>query len=88
MASAVLAQFGAKIFHKNIPGYAPPNPVYESYMDKEGEEKTRKVWADLLRLIHRWLNGGSIAPEKHPRRFVQAGHPDPAERQGQGPQAR
>jgi len=48
MASAVLAQFGARIFHKNIPGYAPLDPVYETYMDKDGEEKTRKVRAVLL----------------------------------------
>jgi len=54
MASMVLAQAGARLFHKNIPGYAPPDPVYETYMDKEGEENTRKVWADLLRL-HRPL---------------------------------
>lgn len=50
MASMVLAQAGARLFHKNIPGYAPPDPIYETYMDKDGEEKTRKVWSDLLRL--------------------------------------
>lgn len=43
MASMILAQTGAKLFHKNIPGYALPDPVYEAYMDKDGEEKTRKV---------------------------------------------
>jgi len=42
MASMVLAQAGAKLFHKNIPGYAPPDPVYETYMGKDGGEKTRK----------------------------------------------
>ena len=40
MASMVLAQAGARLFHKNIPGYAPPDPVYETYMDKDGDGKT------------------------------------------------
>lgn len=38
----ILAQAGARIFHKNIPGYAPPDPIYETYMEKDGEEKQRK----------------------------------------------
>jgi len=42
MASMILAQAGARIFHKNIPGYAPPDPIYETYMEKDGEEKQRK----------------------------------------------
>ena len=50
MASMVVAQAGARLFHKKIPGYAPPDPVYETYMDKDGEEKTRKVRLDPLRL--------------------------------------
>lgn len=42
MASMLLAQAGAKLFHKNIPGYAPPDPIYETYIDDDGEEKRRK----------------------------------------------
>ena len=53
MASMFLAQAGAKLFNRNIPGYAPPDPVYETYMDKDGEEKTRKVWLGPLRLYPR-----------------------------------
>jgi hypothetical protein len=87
MASMFLAQAGAKLFHKNIPGYALPDPVYETYMDKDGEEKTRKVWPDLLRLHPRLAEQGFVAPERYPCRLVQAGHPDLAERQEQGPQA-
>ena len=50
MASMFVAQFGAKLFHKNIPGYMPPDPVYETFVDKDGEEKTRIVWLNPLRL--------------------------------------
>jgi len=38
----VLTQAGAKLFHKNIPGYEPQDPLYETYVDEDGEEKTRK----------------------------------------------
>lgn len=49
MASMVLAQAGAKLFHKNIPGYAPPDPIYETHKDKDGEDGTQKVRTDPLR---------------------------------------
>jgi len=87
MASMFIAQAGAKLFHKNIPGYAPPDPVYETYTDKGGEEKTRMVRLDSLRLYPRLADRGFATPERDPCRIVQAGHPDPEERPGQGPQA-
>lgn len=40
---------GAKLFHKNIPGYVPPEPVYDPSTDEAGEEKRRKVRVSLLR---------------------------------------
>ena len=51
MASMFVAQAGARLFHKNIPGYAPPDPVYETFVDKDGEEKTRIVRPDPLRFV-------------------------------------
>lgn len=32
-----------KLFHKKIPGYAPPDLEYETYINEDGEEKKRKV---------------------------------------------
>lgn len=52
--SMVSTQAGSKLFHKNIPGYTPPDPVYDTYIDEDGEEKKRKVWANLLR-FRLWL---------------------------------
>ncbi|KAF9652357.1 hypothetical protein BDM02DRAFT_3109373 [Thelephora ganbajun] len=50
MASVVLAQAGAKLFHKNVPGYAPPDPIYETYIDKDGEKtRQRDIPAGLSR---------------------------------------
>ena len=54
MTSVVFAQASTKLFYKNIPGYEPPVPEYETYIDENGEEKKREVWPDLLRLIP-WL---------------------------------
>ena len=54
MASMLIGQTGAKLFNKNIPGYASPDPVYETYMDKDGEEKTRIVRRNFL-----WLHSSS-----------------------------
>lgn len=87
MASPFSAQAGAGIFHKNIPGYAPPEPVYETYVDKEGEEKTQKVRAVRCVCVHWKLNGLIVKPERYTRQFVQAGHPHLAEYQDHGTQA-
>ena len=45
------AQAGAKLFHKNLHDYAPPDPAYETYFEN-GEEK--KVW-DVLLQFRRWF---------------------------------
>lgn len=87
MTSVASVQAGAKLFHKNIPGYAPPDPVYETYIGEEGEEKKQTVWAGPLRFRPRWVNNVSTTPERNTHRLVRTGHPDLAEREAQRPHA-
>jgi hypothetical protein len=40
---AFLTKAGKRLFEKHIEQYAPPDPLYESYMDEKGREKRRQV---------------------------------------------
>ena len=47
---------GRKLFQKNLQQYQPADPLYETYVDKKGRERRRKVgsradiwnWARVL----------------------------------------
>lgn len=58
MTSMFSAQAGTKLFHKNIPGYVPPDSLYDTYVDEDGEVKKQKVWTGLLRLHPRLTESG------------------------------
>lgn len=34
---------GRKLFQKNLQQYQPADPLYETYIDKKGRERRRKV---------------------------------------------
>ena len=42
------ASAGRKLFQKNLQQYQPADPLYETYIDKKGRERRRKVSAHLL----------------------------------------
>jgi hypothetical protein len=41
--SAILGKAGKKIFERNLEQYAPPDPLYEFYIDDRGKKQRRKV---------------------------------------------
>ena len=40
-------QAGRKVFERNLRQYQPSDPLYETYTDKKGRERRRKVRAPL-----------------------------------------
>lgn len=43
MATYVAKKAGLKLFEKHLQRYEPANPLYETYTDKNGRQKRRKV---------------------------------------------
>lgn len=41
--SALAQKAGSKLFAKHVQQYAPVDPLYETYTDKKGRQKRRKV---------------------------------------------
>lgn len=42
-ASGFMNKAGKKLFEKHLAQYAPADPLYETYVDKRGKTKRRKV---------------------------------------------
>lgn len=43
MSSGLAISAGRKLFERNLDQYAPADPLYETYVDKKGRERRRKV---------------------------------------------
>ena len=43
MSSDLAIKVGKKLFQKNLAEYTPADPLYETYVDKKGRERRRKV---------------------------------------------
>jgi len=41
--SNLLGKAGKKLFERHLEQYAPVDPLYETYVDKNGKQKRRKV---------------------------------------------
>lgn len=40
----LIGKAGKRLFEKHLEQYAPPDPLYESYMNDRGQTKRRKVF--------------------------------------------
>lgn len=45
MTSKLAQKAGLKLFEQHVNKYSPEDPVYETYIDKNGKERKRKVCA-------------------------------------------
>ena len=43
MTSKLAQKAGLKLFEQHVNKYSPEDPVYETYIDKNGKERKRKV---------------------------------------------
>ena len=41
--SNIALSAGRKLFERNLSQYAPADPLYETYVDKKGKQRRRKV---------------------------------------------
>ncbi len=41
--NSLVTSAGKKLFERNLKDYAPQDPLYETYTDKKGRQRRRKV---------------------------------------------
>ncbi len=48
MSNPLAVKFGKKLFTKHLSQYQPADPLYETYVDKKGRERRRKVRTRII----------------------------------------
>lgn len=84
MTSNLAQKVGLSLFEKHLQQYTPEDPVYETYTDKKGRTRTRRVRRAICLLLLRLTEHG-LLPARAPTRAISARCQDP--QKGQDPRA-